>query len=269
MENNKKPQILLVNDDGIHSPGLWAAAEALAPLGYVHVVAPRDQQTSTGRSMPSSSDGIIQALSLMVHDKEWTIYAVGGTPAQVTTHGILDIIKGKPDLVVSGINYGENVASGLTISGTVGAAIEAASLGVPALAMSLQTPKEHHFSLSKAVDFSIAAYFTHYFAEKILKNAMPFDVDVVKVDVPKDATRETPWVITHQSRQRYYVPVPAERATLEEYGPMGYNIRIDYDHLEPNSDLAAMVNNQVSVTPISLDMTSRINFEDFRKLLAG
>jgi len=74
-----------------------------------------------------------------VNGKNWTVHAVGGTPAQAVLHAVLEILPRKPDLVVSGINYGENVGSGVTVSGTVGAALDAAGLGIPALAVSLET----------------------------------------------------------------------------------------------------------------------------------
>src|SRR5512136_1930997 len=111
----EKCQILLTNDDGIQSPGLWAAAEALSDIGYVTVVAPRDQSSGMGRSLPSTSDGIIRPQPLTVRGREWTVYSVGGSPAQAMLHGMLEIMPCKPRLVVSGINYGENVAAGITI----------------------------------------------------------------------------------------------------------------------------------------------------------
>ena len=269
MDNSKKYQILLTNDDSIHSPGLWAAAEALAPLGFVHVVAPREQFTSTGRSLPIDSDGVFQPQTLTVHGKEWTVYGVGASPAQSVLHGVLEIIQGKPDLVVSGINYGENVGSGVTVSGTVGAALEAATLGIPALAMSLQTVQSDHFSLSNKVDFSVAAYFTHLFAKKMLDVHLPFDVDVLKVDVPSSATPKTPWVITRQSRERYYHPKPSLRKSLNEPGHMRYEIRIDLDRPEEGSDLKTVLIDQlVSVTPLSFDLTSRVDPHTLRTLLS-
>jgi len=269
MKPNKKLQILLTNDDSIDSPGLWAAAEALAPLGFVHVVAPRVQQTSMGRALPRESDGIIEPRALTVNGKEWQVYAVGGSPAQAFLHGYYEVLGFKPDLVVSGINYGENVASGITISGTVGAALEAATLGIPALAMSLQTVQSDHFSLSNKVDFSVAAYFTHLFAKKMLEVHLPFDVDVLKVDVPSSATPKTPWVITRQSRERYYHPKPSLRKSLNEPGHMRYEIRIDLDRPEEGSDLKTVLIDQlVSVTPLSFDLTSRVDPHTLRTLLS-
>src|SRR5512141_464006 len=168
-----KPQILLTNDDGIRSPGLWAAAGSLASIGYVTVAAPEAQSSGMGRSLPSTSTGVIHKQTLTVNGQEWTVHAVSGSPAQAVLHGALEIMPQKPSLVVSGINYGENVGLGVTISGTVGAAMEAAGLGYPALAMSLEAHARYHLSYSEEVDFSAAAYFTTYFASLLLEKG-PF-----------------------------------------------------------------------------------------------
>jgi 5'-nucleotidase len=259
--NDKRTQILLTNDDSIHSPGLWAAAEALDPLGWVHVVAPRDQQSGVGRSMPIHSSGIIEEMTLHVNGRDWQVFSVDGSPGQSVLHGIYDVIEVKPDLVVSGINYGENVGSGVTISGTIGAALEAASLDIPALAISMQTGQEHHLSLSQDVDFSTAGFFTQKIARKMLEKGLPEDVDLIKVDIPRDATPDTPLVMTRQSRHRYYFPKPAARESLADRGPVGYEIRYQPEDLEKDSDLyALLVEKKVSVTPISIDLTSRTDF---------
>lgn len=268
--NEKTTQILLTNDDSIHSPGLWAAAEALDSLGFVHVVAPLHQQTSAGHSMPISSTGVIEEMTLHVNGRDWPVYAVDGSPGQAVVHGILDVIKGKPDLVVSGINYGENIGSGLTVSGTVGAALEAASFGVPALAVSRQTGTEDHLSLSQDVDFEVAGHFAQQFARTMLEKPLPADVDVIKVDIPFGATRETPWAITRQSRQMYYVPLPANRSSLAEHGPMSYEIQYERSELEEDSDIyALLIEKKVSVTPLSIDLTSRTDLPALKALLEG
>ncbi|MBO9362760.1 MAG: 5'/3'-nucleotidase SurE, partial [Thermoflexus sp.] len=152
------PLILVTNDDGIRSPGLRAAAAALQDLGQVIIVAPLDQWSGAGRSMPSTTEGRIYPELVRVNGVVIRAYAVEGTPAQVVDHALLEILSRPPDLVVSGINYGENVGSGVTISGTVGAALEAASFGIPALAVSLQTPVEHHLGYSEEIDFRAAAH---------------------------------------------------------------------------------------------------------------
>jgi 5'-nucleotidase len=263
-------QILLTNDDGIRSPGLWAAAQALSGVGYVHVAAPREQVSGAGRSMPVTSDGIIDPQEVAVNGKLWTVYAVGGTPAQAVQHAVLEILPARPDLVVSGINYGENVGSGVTISGTVGAALEAAALGIPALAISLQTEAQHHYSLSKEVDFSTAAYFTTYFSRLILANRFPPDVDVLKVEVPCDVSTQSPWAVTRISRQRYFEPLPPERDSWAKPGRVGYRMVCDPENDSPDTDVYALcVRRVVSVTPLSLDMTSRVDLQEFEKTLRG
>jgi 5'-nucleotidase len=263
-----KCQILLTNDDGIKSPGLWAAAEALSDLGFVTVAAPQQQSSGMGRSMPSSSDGIIRTKIMRIRGKEWTVHAVGGSPAQAVLHAILEIMPQAPDLVVSGINYGENVATGVTISGTIGAALEAASHGIPALAMSLETGREHHQSYSTEIDFSTAAWFTAHFARILLQKHFPPDVDLLKVDVPAKATKQTPWQVTHIAHQRYYVPVLHERKSWEEPGVVDYVEDAILDDTYKGSDAYVLrVQQEVSVTPLSLDLTSRVDLDELDRLL--
>jgi 5'-nucleotidase len=263
-----KPQILLTNDDGIRSPGLWAAAASLSDLGYVTVTAPRDQSSGMGRSLPNTSDGTIQLEKVQVNGQEWSVYAVGGSPAQSVLHGVLEVLKFKPDLVVSGINYGENVASGVTISGTVGAAMEAASLGIPALAISLEADQKYHLSYSEDVNFSVAAYFALRFARLLLEKKFPFDVSILKVDVPWDAADETPWQLTRVSRQRYYEPLAPKRKSWDEPGLIGYREAGRLDDEPEDTDVYILRKKRwVSVSPLSLDLTSRADFGEIDKLL--
>lgn len=259
--------ILLTNDDGIQSPGLRAAAEALAALGWVTVVAPREQWSGAGRSLPSTTGGVIHARKQEIGGDHWEVFAVDGTPAQAVQHGLLELVPRRPDLVVSGINYGENVGSGITISGTVGAAMEAASMGIPSLAVSLETPKEYHLSHSDEIDFSAAAHFTRFFASLLLTMPCPPDVDLLKVDIPADATPQTAWRLTRLSRQRYFLPVKPQRDSFADRARVDYSRFIE-PGLEPNSDVAALANERiVSATPLSLDLTSRIDLAGWEREL--
>ncbi len=264
----EQTQILLTNDDGIRSPGLWMAARELSQIGFVNVAAPRDQLSGAGRSLPSSSDGLITSQAMEVNGKTWQVYAVGATPAQVVLHAVLEILPQKPDLVVSGINYGENVGTGITVSGTVGAALEAASLGIPALAISLETCPEYHLTYSTDIDFSVAGYFAAYFGRLLLKHCLPPDVHVLKVDVPSDATTDTPWTITRLSRTPYYEPLPPKRDSWDKPGPVSYRISDSPLDNQKDSDVYALrVQRLVSVTPLSLDLTSRVDMNDLDQLL--
>lgn len=264
----QKRQILLTNDDGIRSPGLWAAAKELSRLGFVTVAAPREQSTGMGRSLPSTSTGIIHIETVEVGGQRWTVHAIQGSPAQAVLHGVLELMPHKPDLVVSGINYGENVGSGIAISGTVGAAMEAASMGIPALAMSLETEKHHHMSYSTEVDFSTAAYFAHLFAQKILKHGMPRGAQLIKVDVPSDATPETPWLWTKLSSQQYYVSTKPVRTAWDQPAPVGYELSPRLEHEPAGTDVHTLIKERkVSVTPLTLDMTARVAPEELERFI--
>ncbi|HEY5728771.1 MAG TPA: 5'/3'-nucleotidase SurE [Anaerolineales bacterium] len=264
----KKPQILLTNDDGIRSPGLWAAAAPLSDLGYVTVTAPRDQSSGMGRSLPNTSDGIIREEQVQVNGQAWNVFAVGGSPAQAVLHGVLEVLKFKPDLVVSGINYGENVSSGVTISGTVGAAMEAASLGIPALAVSLEVDQKYHLSYSSDVNFLVAANFTLRFARLLLEKKFPADVNLLKVDIPWDAALDTPWQLTRVSRQRYYEPTTPNRKSWTEPATIGYRESSRLDGEPEGTDVHALRKKRwVSVSPLSLDLTSRVDFDALDNLM--
>jgi 5'-nucleotidase len=266
----KKPHILLTNDDGIRSPGLWTAARELSKIGYVTVAAPREQSTGMGRSLPSTSDGIIRKETVQVNGQDWTVYAVGGSPAQAVLHALYEIMEHKPDLVVSGINYGENVGMGITISGTVGAAMEAASLGIPSVAVSLQTEIQYQLSHSEDVDFSVAGYFAAYFAKRVLENKFPSGVDLIKVEVPAHATHETEWRIARLSPMRYYEPVPAKRDSWDQPGSISYKLSTELDNDGADTDITILRKKHlVAVTPLNLDLTARVKFDEFDKFLRG
>lgn len=267
---SERPLILFTNDDGFSSPGLWAVVEAFADLGDLLVAAPREQQSGTGRSMPITSSGRIHNEEREIDGVKRTVYAVEGTPAQSVQHAVFELADRLPALCVSGINYGENTGNGVTISGTVGAALEAASIGIPALAVSQQTPLDLHLSYSNDIDFSVAAYFARLFGDWLINSDRPDDVDVLKLDVPIGATRETEWKVTRLSRRRVYWPTRPERAVLSDAGRMGYTYSLDAAKAEPNSDVHAVLSEKaVSLTPISLDMTSRTDPYRLRQLITG
>lgn len=271
MSQSEKPLILFTNDDGIESPGLWAVVSAFKGMGELLVVAPRLQQSGMGRSMPVSSEGRIYPYDVQIECEDCTAYAVDGTPAQAVQHGVLELADRKPALLVSGINYGENTGNGVTISGTVGAAIEAASLGISAIAVSQQTPLDLHLSYSNNVDFSVAAQFSLRFGKWLIEHeALPDDVDLLKIDVPWGVTTETEWRITRLSRRRVYWPTRPERVSLNDTGRLGYQYNTDPGQAEPDSDVYALLEDKViSVTPMSLDMTSRTDMYRLRQIVEG
>ena len=268
--SEKKPLILFTNDDGISSPGLWAVVEAFDDLGEVLVVAPRLQQSAMARSLPMSSEGRIYVQEMLVRGRPRTVYAADAAPAQAVLHGILELAPRKPSLVVSGINYGENIGNGITISGTIGAALEGASMGIPSIAVSQQTPFDLHLTYSNAVDFSASAYFARKFGKWLMSSKRPPDLDVLKIDVPLKATPQTPWRVTRLSRGRIYWPTRPQRTGLSDIGRVGYHYDYDPSQAEPDSDVYAVLHEGVvSVTPLSLDLTSRIDLQQLQQMLDG
>jgi 5'-nucleotidase len=128
--------------------------------------------------------------------------------------------------------------------------------------MSLETTIDHHSDYSLDVDFSAAGYFTRFFGQILLEKRLPFDVDVLKVDVPTGATPETPWEITRVARHSYYLPMRPARADWEQAGRIGYKMAdLAPADIQPDTDVYALRFKQVvSVTPLSLDLTSRVEF---------
>ncbi len=271
MAASTKPTILFTNDDGIRSPGLWALVEAFRGLGRLLVAAPREQQSGMGRSMPHYSEGRIFPYDLPIDCDDCLAYAVDGTPAQAVQHAVLELAQGQPALLVSGINYGENTGNGVTISGTVGAALEGASLGIPSLAISLQTPTGLHLSYSNDVDFSVAAAFSRQMGGWLMTHSsLPDDVDVLKIDLPWGVSSDTEWRLTRLSRRRVYWPTRPERLALHDSAKLGYQYNSDPSAAEPDSDVYALLNDGViSVTPISLDMTSRTDMFRLSQIMLG
>jgi 5'-nucleotidase len=268
--DNERPLILFTNDDGIASPGLWAVVEAFCDMGELLVVAPKTQQSATGRSLPITSEGRIHSEERLLRGDSLTVYGVEGTPAQAVQHGVLELAPRLPSLIVSGINYGENTGNGVTVSGTVGACLEGASFGIPALAVSQQTPHDLHLTYSNDVDFSAAAYFAVKFGQWLLSSDRPDDVDVLKLDVPLNATPDTAWKMTRLSRRRVYWPTRPERVALSDVGRMGYHFDADPADAEPDSDVYVLMHEGlVSLTPMSLDLTSRTDLYRLTQMITG
>jgi 5'-nucleotidase len=266
----QRPLILVTNDDGIDSPGLHAAAEAVADLGDLLIMAPIHQQSGAGRSFHFKSDNAIYTTTIALNGASHVAYKADMSPAQAVAAAVMDLAQRPIDLCISGINYGENVGSGITASGTVGAALEAADTGIPALAVSLQMSKEFYMSHSREIDFSTAGHFTRLFAQRTLEQGLPRGVDLLKIDVPASATPQTPWRMVSISRQRYFEGIKANRQRLDEPAKVDYRIVVDRDTLEPESDIYTMaIKKEVAVAPMTVDLTAKVTLESVSKFFNG
>jgi len=262
-----RPLIMVTNDDGIASFGLRAAARSALDFAEVWVVAPRIQQSGLGRSFPRGEFSAEERL-LDIDGTAVPAVALDTSPAQVVRHGILRFVPRRPDLVISGINYGENLGNCITISGTIGAAIEAASLGIPSLAASLETEGQYHYSADAEIDFVTAASFLRRLVQHVLTQGMPSAVDILKLDVPRNATPRTPWKVTRVSRQGYFVsPVSVDSQGKRQV--QSYMREINLNALEPDSDIhAVMVERVVSVSPLTIDLTAPVDMHGLNRTLA-
>lgn len=268
-KTQEPPFILITNDDGIDSPGLAAATAALQPLGDLLIVAPRTQQTGMGRSITQSGayDGHLFRREVHFGDRSWPAVAINATPAMAVQHAFYTLAERAISLVVSGINFGENIGSCVTSSGTVGAALEAADRGIPALAVSLELNHTAYHDYDPAVDFTAAIHFTRYFAAKLLAYSLPPDVDFLKLEIPAAATTESVWMVTRQDKMSYYEPLPYQRRDHFS-GPNVLGVRPRKgEYSAEDTDAFALSRDLVAVTPLSLDLTSRTDLADLAALL--
>jgi 5'-nucleotidase len=255
----ERPLILVTNDDGFESEGLWVAVEAVLPLGEVLVVAPDRQWSGAGRSMPPHVTGHLVRDTIEFDGQPVTVCALDASPALAVVHGVIELAPRRPSLVVSGINSGANLGTEVTISGTVGAALEGGAFGIPAMAVSLEMDAAHHLTGDYDADYTAARAFTRLFAEQLLAYGLPYDVQALNINIPADATPDTSWWLACLSRRRYYLPKAPDRANGQ--GRPGYAQAVEGQQAELDSDVwALLVDRVVSVTPLSLDLTSRTDF---------
>jgi 5'-nucleotidase len=266
----KDIHILITNDDGIKSPGLKAAVEAVADLGRITIVAPTDQQTATGRGLTGNKQSRLERFDYPGGNSGVEAYHCPCSPAQVVRHAMFTLFREvKPDILISGINYGENLGNMISCSGTVGAALEASSHGVVGLAVSKQTDIASHHNYTSQ-DWRGAAHFVRKFTRCVLDTELPADVDLLKIDVPEGADEQTGWRMTRLSRSSYYTKNLDNTSIDTRVCDFKTRIQVLQDELESDSDIYALaVEKQVAVTPLSLDFTSRVDLTSLRDSLTS
>lgn len=245
--------ILIVNDDGITSPGIKAAVEAVKDLGTITVVAPATQQSGVGRSL-----SLLEPLRIFeVSMDNARAFSLGGTPVDSVIVALHDIMDVKPDLIVSGINIGENMSCEITTSGTVCAAMEGANQGVPAIAVSLHPAEEKRadkYDNPHLFDLKLAQDITSRVSKRLLENGMPKGVDLFNINVPENGNSKID--ITSLARNMYSARVSR---TIDPRGrPFLCIDGVPVIDAKKGTDVHTVrVLNSVSVTPLSLDLTSR------------
>lgn len=258
MTVNKRPLILVTNDDGIDSPGLIALASAVQAFGDLLIIAPMHQQTNMGRGGLSGTDiGIIDKRLLKVGNEDVLAYAVNGSPAQAVAHAILEIADRKPDFCLSGINYGENLGLAFTCSGTLGAAFEADSFGIPSIAFSrsvaLEVQKSSDFGI---LDWGMEEYHVAKLFEKVLAHGLADAVRILNVNFPQGVNQFTEVRLTRQAYMSFGRYVHPGVRDLDKGQSLKWAINEDLTSAQPDSDIYAIhVDGVISVTPMSSMMS--------------
>ena len=235
--------ILLTNDDGIFAPGLWALNRQFSATHNVMVVAPDRERSAIGHAI-TLHEPLRQTYMTVNGFGEG--YAVNGTPADCVKLAITELLDFKPDVVISGINPGANTGVNLNYSGTVSAAREAALGGIHAIAVSMPGYHVKHFG--------VAARFAEKLALQIQDNGMPFGT-FLNVNVPDLPEADIAGIdVTRQAATRghEYFETRVDPRNRKYYWQ-------GLDHLpeteSDDTDLAAISNNRISITPIKCDMT--------------
>jgi 5'-nucleotidase len=243
------PSILVSNDDGIHSEGIAALAEAMREVGDVVVVAPDRERSAVSHALTLHRP-------LRVAQLGPARYAVDGTPTDCVNLAVNGILPRRPALVVSGINKGANLGDDVTYSGTVSAAMEGTLLGIPALAISALE--------QDGFRFETAARFAVHLARWVIERGLPPDT-LLNVNVPGEGRPSHGFALTRMGRRRY------GDAIVEKTDPRGKKYYwIGGDELEfeneEGTDFHAVSTGLISITPIHLDLTNYKSFDVLKAL---
>lgn len=238
-------QILLTNDDGIHARGIQALREELAGLGKVTVIAPDRERSASGHGITVHKPLRVETVCFSNGDTGWE---VTGTPADCVKLAVENLLDGHlPDLIVSGINAGENLGTDVLYSGTVSAAIEGTMAGFPSMAVSLTGGEQS--------DFRFAARFTAGLCRRLLLEGLEAET-LLNVNIPDLPAAEIKGVqVTKLGTRRYNNSVHKRQ---DPRGKYYYWLAGEVEDVnrEPGTDLAAIAEHLISVTPIHFDLTN-------------
>ena len=245
--NSKKPLILVTNDDGINAPGIRFLIEIMNDFGDVVVVAPDSPQSGMGHAITINSTLYCEPIVINKNEPQ-SEYSCSGTPVDCVKIAVNEILKRKPDLCVSGINHGSNSSINVIYSGTMSAAVEAGTHGIPAIGFSL-------LDYSLDADFSHSKEFIKRIVSECLKNGMPEGV-VLNVNIPK---------ISNSKLKGIKICRQANGVWEEKFDKRTNPLGRDYYWLSgkfvnkdkgEDTDEWALENEYVSITPTQYDLTA-------------
>ncbi|WP_333587524.1 5'/3'-nucleotidase SurE [Phenylobacterium sp.] len=252
-------RILLTNDDGIHAEGLESLEKIARQLSDdIWIVAPEYEQSGASRALTLSDPVRVRTL-------DPRRFAVSGTPTDCVMLGISELIEGaKPDLVLSGVNRGANIAEDVTLSGTVAGAIEGMAMGVPAIALSQTGGLTPHDPF-----FEVAEVFGPGIVKRLIEIGWPGDV-IMNVNFPNLPPAKVSAVeVTRQGFRDVQVRHAERRSDLRgrDYYWMGF--RPEKSQPGEGTDLRAIYEGRISVTPLHIDLTHSETVYKMRGVLGG
>jgi 5'-nucleotidase len=244
---SERPRILLTNDDGYHADGIRALEEALSEIGDIYVVAPESEMSGASHSLTLARPLRIRKLD----ERHWT---VDGTPTDCVTIALNQILPAeeRPHICCSGINHGANLGDDATYSGTVAGAMEATILGVPGLAFSLASWREHDFTESAKVALEVT--------RKALDEGIPMGT-LLNVNVPKGVPNGL-----RVTKQGFKDARPLITEHRDPRGKLYYwigEVREGF-HAEGGTDFEAIDEGYVSITPMRSDLTNHMAIEQLK-----
>lgn len=243
----ERPLILVTNDDGINAPGIRALIDVMLTLGDVCVVAPDSPQSGMGHAITMNDAIYCNQIKLQKEALHFE-YSCSGTPVDCVKLAINEILKRKPDLCVSGINHGSNSSINVIYSGTMSAAVEAGTSGIPAIGFSL-------LDSSQEADFNPAKKYVKLIAEQTLRNGLPTGV-VLNVNIPKLSLNEIQGIKICRQANAYWKEIFDKRTNpvgRDYYWLTGEFINQDKGK---DTDEWALEQGYISVVPVQFDLTA-------------
>ncbi len=259
MKTQKKPLILVTNDDGITAPGIRALIEVMNQLGEVVVVAPDSAQSGMGHAV--TVHDVLFLNEVKIDDGPQKEFKSSGTPVDCVKLAISEVLHRKPDLIVSGINHGSNAAINIIYSGTMSAAVEGGIEGIPSIGFSLM-------DFSWDADFTASKIYVKRIACEVLKNGMPEGI-VLNVNIPALSPDKIKGVkVARQARAKW---VETFDKRINPHGKEYYWLSGEFKNMDDqqDTDLHALENGYVSVVPVQYDLTAYQWIENLKRMENG
>ncbi len=250
-------KILVSNDDGIESPGIHKLADLLSALGEVTIVAPHRERSTAGHSLT-----LHKPVRIIKHSER--VFAATGTPADCIFLGVYEVLKGKPDMIVSGINAGANLGTDVHYSGTVAAAREGALMNIPSYAVSLVETKRNVGDERPAFRYDYAAEMALKIVKETIDIKFPSHT-LLNINVPNIAREEVKGIKIARQGFRYYEPNVTKG--VDPRGKAYYWVGGPYKGFEAGNetDCHFVEEKYISVAPLTIDCTH----EKFYQTLLG